>query len=561
MMIVARLSLAAGLLLVFLASWVVAYTDAEGPLGGLSVDHFFYLARGWRLLAGELPDRDFVDPGAPLTFLVSAAAQLLLGRGAWSEVVVSATGLALGITLTCWLAVRVSGSLWAGLFCGVLPLALNPRLFSYPGVLVYSLAIWGLLSYAERPHWRRHAYLALGTTAGFLFRHDIGLLVGLATLTMFACLPGRSGERRNQALRYAALVLVLMAPYLVFLQLNGGIAAHFATAYEWARGEMATTPPTWPSPGVEGAATYYLLQAVPFLAVLTVALCAAARSVTPAESRAILISVSVLAIVLNITALRPLPDRLADASVPHAILLAWMIVAWARIGRGIRASDVADAVPVRTRALAGAASLVTVCITAVVLARALEPQARQLRLLDAPAKSRDVIRDRTYRLMSTWPLEAWSQRLESGPMRIAFYLRDCTLPTQAVFIADYLPHITALAERRFAGGHPDLRPGFFMSRRGQELTIARLEQEQVALVMAPVDEHAQAFRESFPLLDAYFAARYERLLTRVRDRGITVDLLIRKDPTAAGWNLMATGWYEPMRWPCFRHWGSPLADD
>ena len=50
----------------------------------------------------------------PLTYLASAAAQLLLGRGAWAEAVLSFTLLSAGATLTCYLARRASGSLLVG---------------------------------------------------------------------------------------------------------------------------------------------------------------------------------------------------------------------------------------------------------------------------------------------------------------------------------------------------------------------------------------------------------------------------------------------------------------
>ena len=46
-------------------------------LTGFPNDHFLYLAPAQQMLAGELPSRDFVDPGTPLMYLVSFLARLL----------------------------------------------------------------------------------------------------------------------------------------------------------------------------------------------------------------------------------------------------------------------------------------------------------------------------------------------------------------------------------------------------------------------------------------------------------------------------------------------------
>jgi hypothetical protein len=66
---------------VFVFTWFFRFNDPNGGFAGLTDDHFYYLLRGWQILYGELPFRDFVDAGAPLYFYVSAAVQLLFGRG------------------------------------------------------------------------------------------------------------------------------------------------------------------------------------------------------------------------------------------------------------------------------------------------------------------------------------------------------------------------------------------------------------------------------------------------------------------------------------------------
>ena len=103
--------MAAVAIAIFVFTWFFRFNDPNGGFAGLTDDHFYYLLRGWQILYGELPFRDFVDAGAPLYFYVSAAVQLLFGRGTLSELAFSTTLIALASALTFWLAARASGSI------------------------------------------------------------------------------------------------------------------------------------------------------------------------------------------------------------------------------------------------------------------------------------------------------------------------------------------------------------------------------------------------------------------------------------------------------------------
>ena len=111
--LVARLRLGAMAVIaaaLFLFAWLYRFNDPSGSFAGLTDDHFFYLVRGWQLLFGDLPVRDFVDHGAPLYYYVGAAVQLVMGRGTLSELIFSVTVLAACASATFWLAARGSGS-------------------------------------------------------------------------------------------------------------------------------------------------------------------------------------------------------------------------------------------------------------------------------------------------------------------------------------------------------------------------------------------------------------------------------------------------------------------
>ncbi|MGH9202620.1 MAG: hypothetical protein ACRD2A_15455, partial [Vicinamibacterales bacterium] len=136
---------------VFVFSFFLRFNDPGGSFAGLTDDHFFYLTRGWQILFGDLPVRDFVDHGAPLYYYVGAAVQVVFGRGTLSELAFSTVAISLGAAMTFWLAARASGSIVLGLVGGLFHVLLEPRFYNYPKILVYAAAIPALWWFADRP--------------------------------------------------------------------------------------------------------------------------------------------------------------------------------------------------------------------------------------------------------------------------------------------------------------------------------------------------------------------------------------------------------------------------
>jgi hypothetical protein len=69
--------------------------SGDGPrplsrLEGFSNDHFQYLAAAQQMRLGEWPTRDFADPGMPLMYAASAAAQVVFGRSLFAEAMLMA---------------------------------------------------------------------------------------------------------------------------------------------------------------------------------------------------------------------------------------------------------------------------------------------------------------------------------------------------------------------------------------------------------------------------------------------------------------------------------------
>jgi hypothetical protein len=107
-----------------------------------------------------------------------------------------------------------------------------------------------------------------------------------------------------------------------------------------------------------------------------------------------------------------------------------------------------------------------------------------------------------------------------------------------------MPQVLALARRAFAGGHADLRPGFFNTTEAQTLTIARLQRQSVPLVLLESGESYRNFRESFPLVTAYLDQHYRVAGVREFDGRFGTTLLVRTD-------RQPTGTFEPLGWPCY----------
>lgn len=564
--------MAAAAVAVFVFSWFYRFNDPNGGFAGLTDDHFFYLVRGWQILLGELPVRDFVDHGAPLYFYVSAAVQLLFGRGTLPELAFSVTMISLGAALTFWLAARASGSIALGLLGAVFQIFLLPRFYNYPKILVYTAAIPVLWWLADKPGRRPLIWLAVITVVGFLFRHDHGVFVALATAAMLLSLtdvPWR--ERARQALLYGVFVVALAAPYLLFIQVNGGVGTYIEQASAWAEEERARTPIQWPglldnpngvsdearqgSPFPRAVAVvrdngiawfYYLEIALPIFALVVLAI--SRDGFRPGWPHAVpkIASVALLGLILDAGFLRsPLAARLADPSVPHAILIAWLGAALPRMlvsRRSWRPALQAWAVPVRLAVAMAALPFAFVLWS--IFSNQLYNRLDDAYLVDGPGLA--IARMQTVRrtLREDWDPSTWPNRPgRSELMTLALYLNTCTPPDARIFVQPYIPQVLALARRGFAAGHADLRPGFFDTPEAQTLALRRMRRQNVPVVLLDAGESLANFRESFPVLTGYFDAAYEIAGTHTFDDRFGITLLVRS-------NARKAGRFEPLGWPC-----------
>ena len=187
-------------------------------------DEYVQLAGAQQMLFGEWPTRDFLDPGLPLSYAASAASQLIFGRTLFAEAMLTSAAFGLAAALTVVAARRLSGSLLIGIVAALIEVAIFPRGYSYPKMLLYAaapLVIWWCV---ERPTPWRMAGLAAFVQVAFLFRHDHGLFIGTGSAVGVA-LAGDGARSRQVMLRqlatFVAIGLAVSLPFLIYVGVNG----------------------------------------------------------------------------------------------------------------------------------------------------------------------------------------------------------------------------------------------------------------------------------------------------------------------------------------------------
>lgn len=228
-----------GELAVFALVFAMRFVD-----GKFVNDNFMHIAEARQMMHGELPIRDFFDAGFFLQVVTSYLLQLAFGYRLLPEYLFSIAVLAVAATITYRLARLASGSARIG-FCAALLAALSwPRLYSYPKVFFYVLAIALFVRYERRPSRRNLALLAAATVVAFLYRHDHGVYIGLAAVVLIAAVQWAAG-RRGQVLRHAGWYLgacgLLTVPFLVFVQASVGLREYVADGVAYAAAEAERT--------------------------------------------------------------------------------------------------------------------------------------------------------------------------------------------------------------------------------------------------------------------------------------------------------------------------------
>ena len=220
------------LVAVFGTTFFYRFNTLGGALGGFTDDQFGYLARARQIQGGDVPFRDFNDPGWFLMDYLSAATQWLGGYNLRSEALLTVGMLSLGSALTFVLARRAAGTVVAAVVAVAVHVALDARHYNYPKIVLYAAGLALAWAYVDRPGRARLAALGALIGIGFLFRHDHLVYLGALSATTIALVHHasiRDGLRAVAGL--CGVTAVFIVPFLVFLALSGGVAEYFRAAF------------------------------------------------------------------------------------------------------------------------------------------------------------------------------------------------------------------------------------------------------------------------------------------------------------------------------------------
>ena len=194
-------------------------------------DHFTHLSRARQILFGELPIRDFFDPGQFLHYWFSVAAQVLFGYNLFGEALLTVGFIAVSAGLTFVLASRFSGSRWVGAGATLLAVVSLPRLYNYPKAFLYIAAIYLAWRHAHRQGRFGIATLALASAVSFLFRYDHGAYITVMMLVFLTVLHGDRLRSWFAAIgAFAGLLCVMLLPFALYVEWATGVYAYVTSS-------------------------------------------------------------------------------------------------------------------------------------------------------------------------------------------------------------------------------------------------------------------------------------------------------------------------------------------
>jgi len=592
---------------VFVGAFVFRFLSLPIGAGGEAFDNdqFYHLSRARQTLLGELPFRDFNDPGIFLRIYTSTAFQILFGHSLLGELLLCTVLAAAATMLAFLLAARVSRSRIAGLVAASVIIITFMTPHNYPKIFVPLCALWFLWSYIDHRSRTNLVVAALCTAVAFLFRHDYGIYVGLAAVATLVSVHWRDGRRRllGRAGFYACAVGLFLLPFFTFVQLNGGILTYFGSTGDYIRrhipeparaswspwgsiseGSTAVVEDTDGADRRTGRSLGQVREATArvWLALLFWALPPMALIVlflqrlqsrdggrSSAFERSGIVSLAVLAAAANPVLLREATaSRLADAAAPAAVLLAWLL--HQLIGdlparalpsrarprgaifskqRGQPVRVLRSGLPTLARACLAVALLLVTSVSLWIEAPFWDNLERSA-ILSGPsavlARGSEVARA----LATSPPIDVIAPPGQTGQGALIRYVSACLKPTDRLLVAAQRAvnyRFYFYSGRGFAGGHPTLHPRLSSSLEDQQLTVTRLQMQSVPIVLVDLTQ-ARPFESEFPLVHRYLMANHvavqESSFGDARSNATVFRVLVDR-------RIPPTGVYEPLSLPCF----------
>ena len=501
---------------------------------GYSNDHFLHLVGAQQILFGDWPTKDFLDPGQPLMFGASALAQALFGPVLFAEGILVAAAFALAAVLTALAVRELTGSRALAFVAAVLSVAIVPRAYGYPKLLLYAAAFYLIQRYVTRPAIGRLFALAGMVVVAFLFRHDHGIYTGVgALLTAWLTPVDQPGvTRTRRAVTLVVMIVLLLTPYLVYVQLFGGLWQYMQNGLEFRDSEFTRTWHVWPAPWAnQESALLYTYWGLPVVAALL--LVAYRRREGAAVMVARVAPLIVVALVATNTFVRrPLDARLPDAIVFGVTLGAWIAACLWRAGPWwIGRPAAVLLVLLFGRLVTGVGATV----------EELERANMHLpwsRLPGSLAEVSSLLRNPRTDVQS--PSGA-SREL----MPFYAYVDRCTTRQHRLLVVGFVPEVLVLAQRGFAGGMALFVANYYEGEQYQRAALQRLGGQLVPFVLIPGRDAAAGFDGEFPLVAAHVRGRYEPLAMLGTNPATSVAVLFDR-------TIPVTARDSETGWPCLK---------
>ena len=498
---------------------------------GFVNDHFVYITGGRQMLLGEWPTRDWIDPGLPLMFAASAFAQRLFGPTLFAEAMLVSCAFGLAAAFTAAAVRQLTGSMALAMLAALVEIAVFPRTYSYPKIVAYAFAFWTFGWYLKRPDTARIFTMAVAVATGFLFRHDHGLFLGIGgALTILL----GSSRARADVLTFAGFTLALVLPYLLYVQMNGGLLTYFRTGVEFSQREAVRQWHVWPRViGDERplqSAMVYELYAIPVIALI--ALAAAWKRADGRTIAAWMAPLAAVALLVDVSFIRdPLVTRLADAIVPAVLIASWLLGrAFSRQPLRMVTAPIAAVFVI----LMGA-SVLTVGDTYQEIDRAGLLGHRQ----EIPKRFVERTADLKTRFVD------YQMPTPSSRLLVPFfhYVDRCTRPDDRLLVGGFMVEVPFYAQRLFAAGQ-EYFGAYFRSPVNERFAFDRLQRQRIPFALIPSDS-LEEFDKNFPLVAPYVHGHYRPLAEVAVNGEQTIHILVTRDLPAAA--------HDPdTGWPCFR---------
>jgi len=534
--------------IVFVLVFLYRFNGLGGALGGFDGDHFIYYLGARQVAHGERPLRDFSDAGLQgawpaLTYELPAVAQKIGGETLLPEAVFVVGAVAIALTVLFVTAARLAGPLPAFVVT-IATLFTATKLYGYSKLVVFAVAAALFLHYVRRPTRSALVWLAVWSAVAFLFRHDFLVYLAPAAVALIALGSGSWRQGIARVCLYGALVTVLVAGPLYTIEHFVGLRSYVESNWAISVSERARTNLPWPqlTPAASvgdfianeknaAAWLYYICLSIPPIAVLALLWSSYPRDLDARQRRAIVISLAVLAFMLNRYLLRGnLGARIGDLGAPVALLAAWL------------AATFRDA-PLAGKVL-GRTVTALVLVTAFVAISTIGSVWHELDTTGFRDSIKKVVRRVGAVSSQLRALPPPAGTVSPDGPTVADYIHACTSPSQRVLVVADAPEILAMAARSPAAGHMTFRSGFYTLDHDQRLMLERLRAQDVPVVVTDQERnYRENFASQFTLIDDFIMKHYELVGELPALAGDPVRIFVRRDHTV-------TSHYGSTAFPC-----------